>query len=301
MISIIVCSISPEFLQKFSSNVEKTIGANYELIVHNNNTDKLSIAKAYNKCAKIAKYPYLLFAHEDILFNTQNWSNPIIKKLKETDCGIIGFAGSTAKPQSYSGWMQCNELNIMTIIQYDKKGKIISSPDQIFAPFIPAICIDGLALFMRKEVWKENPFDEKLLSGFHCYDLDISIQAAQKYKNYICGCITVTHFSQGNFNKEWVLETIKMHDYKWNKMLPLYAENITGVYNKKEIEEIAFYNFIWHSLRANIALKTQYKLIKRFMFFPLSKNHFSHIMTCSWKFLRNCFTVLKQEEGRKKH
>ncbi len=40
-----------------------------------------------------AKYPYLFFVHEDVKFHLQNWGGVIENKLREPDCGVIGFAG----------------------------------------------------------------------------------------------------------------------------------------------------------------------------------------------------------------
>lgn len=33
-------------------------------------------------------------------------------------------------------------------------------------------------MFVRKDVWAKYPFDEELLTGFHCYDLDFTLQIA---------------------------------------------------------------------------------------------------------------------------
>ncbi|MEG2865326.1 MAG: glycosyltransferase, partial [Mucinivorans sp.] len=68
MISIIVCSVSPDKLSKLKANVEATIGVEYEFVVVDNREGKYSICQAYNIGAQRAKYPYLCFAHEDISF-----------------------------------------------------------------------------------------------------------------------------------------------------------------------------------------------------------------------------------------
>ena len=45
--------------------------------------------------------------------------------------------------------------------------------------------LDGVFLATRKEVWKEIQFDEKLIKGFHGYDLDFTLRAAQRFHNYV--------------------------------------------------------------------------------------------------------------------
>ncbi|MFR9597332.1 MAG: glycosyltransferase, partial [Rikenellaceae bacterium] len=106
MVSIIVCSINPELAESFRENVLATIGVECEFIIFDNRGTGLGICEVYNRCAEQAKYDYLLFAHEDILFGTQNWGAIIIEKLSDPTTGAIGFAGCTVKSKRYSGWCQ---------------------------------------------------------------------------------------------------------------------------------------------------------------------------------------------------
>ena len=54
-------------------------------------------------------------------------------------------------------------------------------------------------------LWAKYPFDEELLTGFHCYDLDFTLQIAADrcYKNYVCCSseVLIEHSSQGNLIK----------------------------------------------------------------------------------------------------
>ena len=109
MLSIIICSISPERLQAVKRNIQHSIGVEHEFIIIDNREKKWPIAKAYNYGAYAAKYPYLFFVHEDVKFHSQNWGGVIENKLREPDCGVIGFAGSKVKLKSYSGWGQSYE------------------------------------------------------------------------------------------------------------------------------------------------------------------------------------------------
>ena len=104
MISIIVCSISPARLAQFRENVLATIGVPCEFVVHDNRATGYSITHVYNLCAEKARGEYLCFAHEDICFRTRNWGPSIESLLQKPTTGVVGFAGSTAKLASYSGW-----------------------------------------------------------------------------------------------------------------------------------------------------------------------------------------------------
>ena len=67
--------------------------------------------------------------------------------------------------------------------------------------FAEVVAVDGFGMFVRKEVWKANPFDEKMLTGFHCYDVDFSLQIAvsKRYRN-----LFVAHrkFKWNKYSKE---------------------------------------------------------------------------------------------------
>lgn len=106
MLSIIICSISPERLQLVKQNIAETIGIEHEFITIDNRDKKWPIAKAYNSAAAEAKYPYLFFVHEDVRFHSQDWGNFVVAKLKEQDCGVIGFTGTKVMFRCYSGWGQ---------------------------------------------------------------------------------------------------------------------------------------------------------------------------------------------------
>lgn len=74
MISIIICSRNKNIDSELEQNILDTIGnIVYEVINIDNSTNNYSIFQAYNKGTQIAKYPYLCFMHEDILFHTADW------------------------------------------------------------------------------------------------------------------------------------------------------------------------------------------------------------------------------------
>ena len=83
MLSIIICSISPERLQEISQNIHATIGVEHEIIAIDNREKCWSIARAYNEGARQARYPYLFFVHEDVKFHSQDWGTVVAEKLAE--------------------------------------------------------------------------------------------------------------------------------------------------------------------------------------------------------------------------
>ncbi|OUP34133.1 glycosyltransferase [Bacteroides sp. An19] len=265
MITFIVCSISPQRAMALYNNIYDTIGdTQYRFMPFDNQTLNYGIAHVYNLCAQQAKTEYLCFLHEDVAFRCKNWGETIINKLKEPDCGIIGFTGSPVKFQAISSVHPSAKWMVNHYIQRTKEGKeLFMNSFTSNAKYAPCITIDGMCMFVRRQVWQECPFDERLLPGFHGYDLDFSLQVARHYQNYICGAVTIEHFSIGSFSTEWVATTIRLHNEKWNPYLPLYIHSLS----RKEVvqdEHDAFYRFIKKALRTNYPYRETYKLIKQY-------------------------------------
>lgn len=202
MISIVISSYQPTFFAALEKNIAETIGVTYEIVkIHNPGT--MGICAAYNKGGTLAKYPYLLFLHEDVLFHTENWGEKLITHLEKPNCGVVGIAGSNYVPQAPSGWyMLKKEHNFISIIQNDKSGgnkKKIKTFDEIR---VPAFGLDGVFMAVKREIYAEIKFCN-YLTGFHSYDLDFSLAVGAKYNNYIISDITVEHFSEGVDGKDW--------------------------------------------------------------------------------------------------
>ncbi len=238
MISFIICSIYPDKARALTANIQDSVGVGAEVIIVDNRHSKRGICEAYNNGANKAHYQNLCFVHEDVLFQGENWGEEIEEKLAEPNTGIIGFMGATYKSKAPSGWNFCKALNRSHFIQTKNHKKRYSS--EITDRFSPCVVLDGACLFMRKEVWQQYPFDEKACPGFHCYDLDICIQMyCAGYANYVCGTCWIEHFSEGSFNKDWAMTTLRLHATKWKKMLPLGEGTINSAYEAR-----AFYIFL---------------------------------------------------------
>ena len=163
MLSIIVCSISPELLSKLAQSIEETIGVEYELIAIDNRQDNRPIAQVYNEGARKARYPYLFFVHEDVLFHSKDWGAIIERKLAEPDCGVVGFAGCKAMMNTYGGWAQYDNQWLCAFYFANISGRptwLESYNVKLHTPYEQVVTLDGFAFFVRRDVWAEFPFDE---------------------------------------------------------------------------------------------------------------------------------------------
>ncbi len=121
------------------------------------------------------------------------------------------------------------------MIQHTKKHEVkrcFNNPNK--DRFAQVITLDGLCLFVRKDVWCECKFDEELFTRFHCYDIYFALTVAEKYNNYICYTLDIEHFSEGTYSKEWIEETIKLHNI-WSNRLPMGTSEWSVICNNEMI------------------------------------------------------------------
>ncbi len=285
MLSIIICSVSPEKLEKTKASIEATVCVEHEFVVIDNNVRNWSITKAYNEGAKKARYPYLLFVHEDVIFHSYGWGKFILDKLREPDCGVIGYAGTKVMSGSYSGWCQDGDWRVLLLWQGTSSGRseLRATGVELGRPFEEVVALDGLAMFLRRDLWEEFRFDEESLTGFHCYDVDFTLRVAVsgRYHNYVCCSLSalVEHTSEGNLNHDWYSDTIRMHKTRWGGLLPLscipgYDFRSSDFLRRKE--RVAHY-FLRNAIRAGYVGK--HSVYREFVLsHPMTFKHIGHIL-----------------------
>ncbi len=215
MFSIIICSINKSYLDALKINIGETIGLPYELLIWDNLVSPKPIAEVYNILGKQARYPYLCFMHEDIRFQTRNWSAKLLSVFEtDPEIGMVGVAGSKYKSKTPSGWSTgIRAYDCSHIFHRDKNGDTIhlySNPKESLLE--PVVNVDGVFICIRSEVWQTVHFNEQLLKGFHLYDIDFSFQVSAKYTAVVLFSIDIMHFTEGgNFGNEWVEYTLRWH------------------------------------------------------------------------------------------
>ncbi|NLI71962.1 MAG: hypothetical protein GX361_04440 [Bacteroidales bacterium] len=230
MLSIIVCSNKDdEYFHNFTANLQDTVGVPFEVIRIDNSKNKHSIFSAYNLGASRSTMPYLCFVHEDVKFHTKNWGNKLITHLSVPKTGIVGIAGCTALTRIPTPWTW--NPSFINIIQSNnnsnKSKKTAKFPKNTNRTRESIVMLDGVFLCMRKDLFGTIKFDEIIFDDFHAYDFDICIQShVQGYNNYMANDILIEHFSRGNRDYTYYNNLLKVYK-KWEKHLPLYAENFS--------------------------------------------------------------------------
>jgi hypothetical protein len=233
MISVIICSANPVELLTVKANIAKTIGVVHEIIAFNNQDGKKGICELYNRGVQRAQYDMLCLMHEDIEMQTMGWGAKVMEIFMENPkLGLLGVAGGGYKSLVPSGWYNADlELNgefYCCLIQGFKHSGVeeyldYRNPRNEQLSVVAAI--DGCWMCTPKSIALENPFDEKLLTGFHAYDIDYSLAVGRNYDVAVTYEVLLRHFSEGAFSKEWELDTLKVHE-KWSRYLPVNTDRL---------------------------------------------------------------------------
>ena len=265
MISFIICSIHPEKAQATVANIKTTVGCPHECIIIDNRQNQRSIAKAYNEGASQAKGEVLCFVHEDVRFHTNDFGPIIYNKVLEPNTGVIGFAGTFYKAKAPSGWNAHDDLKSEYMIQtsHHKSEKCIAHNTSDNG-FVHVIAVDGFCMFTSHNAWASHPFDEQTITGFHCYDVDFCIgMHVAGLNNYVCHLIMPEHMSSGNYNIQWIENTLSFHNGKWKELLPLYTKNISlSIEQQAFYEHCAWYDFLRKCVKSTIPFKQIWDLFK---------------------------------------
>ncbi|MEP6614601.1 MAG: glycosyltransferase [Mucilaginibacter sp.] len=221
MLSLIICARANDIPLSLKENIADTIGADYEIVVIDNSDNSHSIFSAYNLGAQKSKYPYLCFMHDDIAFHTQNWGELVSNHFNDEKAGAIGIAGTPYVPYMPGSWWGGNLVNIN--ILSDREGGEHHSFQAIpptTANKNNVLVLDGVWFCIRKSLFDKIRFDDVTYSGFHFYDVDITMQVSQAGYNVYCVFdILIKHCSEADINETWIQNALAFNK-KWNTVLP---------------------------------------------------------------------------------
>ena len=282
MISVIICSVNPQLLNNVTANIKSTIGVPFEIIaIDNRNTGK-GICKVYNEAAEKAMYDFLCFVHEDVIFHTKAWGGVLIQLLKDLSNVLVGVSGAVYKSDIPGSWVACQEIHyrantLQHIIGLAKPGTATYNPLQ--EKYSKVAVIDGVFMGTRKSLWSLHKFDDKLLNGFHAYDLDFSLSLGTSGSICVSHEILLEHFSEGSFSSLWLHDTIQIHK-KWKNSLP--CNKLHPSKRDRDSDYISCVALLSHLLKQNNnRLKViQYYLLLNACFFRRNRLRFTKSVFC---------------------
>ena len=216
MLSIIISSYQPDYFTALEKNIAETCGVPYE-IIKVDNPGIMGICEAYNRGAEKAKYDNMLFLHEDVLFETNDWGHILLEKLQISNVGVVGVAGSNYYGYIPSGcW---NPTYFKHINQFEHDSFTLYDKSNFKNKTEKVKVVDGVFLACLKRIYEEIMFNDKI-KGYHGYDLIFTLSASEKFQNYVTSEILIKHYSLGNISKEWLQNIIQVR-----KIIPAYKKN----------------------------------------------------------------------------
>lgn len=223
MITVIYCTkeTKPEHKEHLikSSGLQKHL----EVIEIINNGE--SLTKAYNRGLKQAKNNIVVFCHDDLTVETNQWGKKLLKQFeRHSEYGIIGVAGSKSMPSSGQWWE--NKKKMYGRVAHTHEGKTwlsTYSPD-MGHDIEETVIVDGVFFAIDKTKIKIE-FNE-LVEGFHFYEINFC------FDNYLCGvkigvitAIRINHKSIGMTNDAWEANRVIFAD-KYKENLPVNIKKI---------------------------------------------------------------------------
>jgi glycosyltransferase involved in cell wall biosynthesis len=277
MISIIVCSIRESLRKTLTTNVAETIGIDHEMVIIENEKTNYSISKAYNIGAAQAKYPYLCFVHEDIIFHTPVWGKRLINHFTETQARLIGILGSTIKTRAHSSvHIPYPKLNRHCQLQRYENNVLDHFYENPYNEQKAEVCVlDGLFIAATKSAWEETKFSEDYLTGFHGYDIDFSLKNFQRGKVIVVYDILLEHMSLGTFSKNWI-DTQLLVTKRWKKHLPLAATSASKI-DIRNAEITNLKQFLQFLIQLNYKRRLQLICLARLMIIYPNLRHYHFI------------------------
>jgi len=263
MISVIICSVDRKALVQIKEDISLTIGVAHEVIAIDNFGTGKGICEVYNEGTALAKYDILCFMHEDIAIQTENWGKVVAEIFCDSTIGLLGVAGSTCRSLTPSGWFPPAEYGTsswrLNIIQ----GSKYNNADQKVDYFNPAdeklsrvACVDGVWFCTRKIIANKVKFDNRLLIGFHGYDIDYSLGVGKSHRVMVTFDILLHHKSEGNFDITWLKEILKVQN-KYKDMLPVNYDT-QRLPDFKTLEKKSLNRFLRENIDKNQLNKSEF-------------------------------------------
>lgn len=246
MISVVICSVDRILAQQVRSNIENTIGVPWQPIFIDNTNPSRPITQVYNDGARQSSNSIICFVHEDVEFKTKDWGQLVMGYFHaDANLGMVGVAGAGYKSKTPSGWMtSIPAYDRYSIVHRDREGRDIrmqfdQGPKSLLKP---VVCLDGVFLCTRKEVVTHMPFEEKLLTGFHLYDIDISYRISRHYRVTVTYEIDLIHHTQGgDYGDKWIDFTLKWHREHSGKLPGYLAGEDAVAIRKAELQVARFW------------------------------------------------------------
>tara|TARA_R110002020_G_scaffold150286_5_gene326915 strand:- start:1487 stop:3133 length:1647 start_codon:yes stop_codon:yes gene_type:complete len=191
--------VRPEFIEL----IKQTCGVKKINVIGIENKGDKSLTEIYQDNLDKSDSDVILFCHDDIKFDTDNWGRKLLNHFKrDKEVGIVGVAGTRYMAESGRWWEDFSKMHGAVNHEHEGKRWLSKYSNSTGNKLQEVLLVDGLFFAVHKKRIKEN-FNLEI-GGFHFYEVDFC------FRNYLKGVkigvssdIRLTHKSVGMTNDEW--------------------------------------------------------------------------------------------------
>jgi hypothetical protein len=258
MLTVVYCTrqTNPEHKEHLikSSGLHKNI----EVIEIINNGE--SLTSCYKRALAQAKNNYVVFCHDDLSVETNQWGNKLLKLFnKNPEYGIIGVAGTKYMSETGRWWDDKHKMYGRVAHTHEGKTWLSSYSGDLGQELEEVVVVDGVFFAVDKTKLKKD-FNETV-EGFHFYDVNFC------FENYLEGVkigvttvIRINHKSIGATNDEWEKNRVNFSE-KFKEQLPVSVKKVLRKNEKLKVL-LSSLEFNDDSNKSNIILDLATRLKK---------------------------------------
>lgn len=198
-ISIVTCSDDDAQFAAMAASYEHALAGWPHDIVRI--ADATSIAEGHTRGTAAATGEIVIFSHDDIELLAADFGPRLVRRLAECDVlGVAGATRATGPAWSYAGWPFLHG----SVIYPEEAGYRVTVYSRAVPLALGIRVMDGVFLAMRREVALRIGWDAETCDGFHGYDVDFTLRAAQAgLRLAVASDLGVVHHSYGSFDERW--------------------------------------------------------------------------------------------------
>ena len=207
-LSIVACSNDDAQFAAMAASYERALaGWPHEIV---RIADATSLAGGYTQGLARATGDVVVFTHDDVEILTPDFGQRLARRLHECDLlGVAGATRATGPGWPFAGWPY---LHGSVIYPDDKDRGYHVTVYSRTVPLARGIRVmDGVFLAMRREVAASIGWDADTCDGFHGYDVDFTLRAAQAgLRLAVASDLGLVHRSYGDFDERWAVTARKL-------------------------------------------------------------------------------------------
>jgi len=193
-------SIYSEYLL---SSIQRQKGDHELIAIDNRDGHFKSAAEALNDGGRKANGDFIMFAHQDVRLDSDNWLNGAEEMLRSiSDLGIAGVAGREDKSGVISVLIHGNQLaGVISVTTHGDPPEPVGSIHPIEPLRVQTV--DECLFFVPRDVFASVWMDEQVCDDWHLYSVEYSLSLRERGLVVYVLPLQVHHKSMGRISETY--------------------------------------------------------------------------------------------------